>query len=169
MSTITDSPMEPLRAEHRELLPSIESLGAVAQSALDADPSVLATEVESALEFLREHLLIHALAEEDVLYPAVERVMGAPGATATMTREHQEVARLIEELAAEHELIRPELTRADRLRLVWKLHALHTLVGLHFAKEEEIYLPLLDAAFSVQEGHALIEEMEAAAGRHRAA
>ena len=40
----------------------------------------------------------HAKAEDAVLYPEVERVTGAPGATATMRREHVEVERLTAEL-----------------------------------------------------------------------
>lgn len=37
--------------------------------------------------------------EEDALYPVVARLMGAPAATATMTRDHVEVERLSAEEA----------------------------------------------------------------------
>jgi ADP-ribosylglycohydrolase len=43
---------------------------------------------------------------------------------------------------------------------------LYALVRVHFAKEEEVYLPLLDARLNADEAHAMFEAMEAAAARH---
>lgn len=160
--------MEPLRAEHRELLPNIQSIERVARDVLHADPEVMRSEVESVLEFLKEHLLIHAMAEDDVLYPAVERAMGAPDATATMRRDHREVAALIDELASSAPTLGGELTDEQRTRIAALLFGLRAIVALHFAKEEEIYVPLLDRTLTVDEGRALLEEMEQAAERHRA-
>jgi hypothetical protein len=37
------------------------------------------------------------------------------------------------------------------------------LVKVHFAKEEEVYLPLLDSKLTAKEAHAMFEAMEAAA------
>jgi len=37
--------------------------------------------------------LPHARAEDEVLYPVVEEILGATGATATMSRDHVEIAR----------------------------------------------------------------------------
>ena len=167
--TMTHASMEPLRAEHRELLPSIEAIAAVAADAWAADPSALLPELNSTLEFLQEHLLIHAQAEDDVLYPAVERAMHAPGATDTMRRDHVEVAHLIGELADLRRQVDGGLTAELRQHLVRTLYALHGIVTLHFAKEEEIYVPLLEGALSPAEAETMLEEMERAADRHRAA
>jgi hypothetical protein len=38
------------------------------------------------------------------------------------------------------------------------------VVALHFEKEEEIYLPILDASFRPEEADELFRRMEAAAG-----
>ncbi len=43
------------------------------------------------------------------------------------------------------------------------LYGLYTLVKLHFAKEEEIYLPLLDAHLTPDEARSMFEKMEEAA------
>ena len=48
--------------------------------------------------FSAHHLIPHAQAEDQALYPVVARVMGVPEATATMRRDHVEVGRLTEEL-----------------------------------------------------------------------
>ncbi len=43
------------------------------------------------------------------------------------------------------------------------LYGLHTLVKVHFAKQEEIYLPLLEARLTAPEATELFGQMEAAA------
>ena len=43
------------------------------------------------------------------------------------------------------------------------LYGLYTLVKVHFAKEEEIYLPLLDARLTAAEAREMFLAMEAAA------
>jgi hemerythrin-like domain-containing protein len=77
---------EPLRAEHAELLPRLESLRDAALALEDHDNEPLPT-VDTALAFLCDSLIPHAQAEDAVLYPVVEQVMKAPGATATMSRD----------------------------------------------------------------------------------
>ena len=79
MTTLT----QPLRDEHKELLPHIESLknaglavhGTLNQTSIDL--------IDEALAFLTTHLLPHAHAEEVALYPVVQKVMGSPYGTAT--------------------------------------------------------------------------------------
>lgn len=94
--------------------------------------------------------------------------MKAPGATATMAREHVEVKNLTEELAALLGAIPPsgpsgaQITDARRL-----LFGLYALVGSHFAKEEEFFVPALEAALSQAEADKLYNDMEEAAGRLR--
>jgi hypothetical protein len=44
------------------------------------------------------------------------------------------------------------------------LYGLYALVAVHFAKEEEVYLPLLDARLTTEEVAALFRDMETAAG-----
>jgi hemerythrin-like domain-containing protein len=68
-----------------------------------------------------------------------------------------EVGRLTEELSA----LRNAPDNANDLRRV--LYGLYTLVKVHFAKEEEVYLPLLDARLSEQEAQAMFARMEDAA------
>ena len=42
------------------------------------------------------------------------------------------------------------------------LYGLYAVVKLHFAKEEEVYLPLLDRELTADEAQALFERMESA-------
>ena len=156
---------QPLRDEHKELFPHVESLrlAADAVSGLALTPEALGL-IEEAHTFLTHHLIPHAEAEDKALYPVVQKVMGAPKATATMSRDHVEVGTLTRELTE----LRQQLTltkfsaeMANSLHRV--LYGLYTLVKVHFAKEEEIYLPLLDASLTPDEGAAMFRTMEAAA------
>ena len=72
---------QPLRAEHKELLPHIEALRVVADSLGDVPLEAVRHGVEDAYASLAQHLIPHAEAEERALYPVVEKLMGASGAT----------------------------------------------------------------------------------------
>lgn len=160
--------MAPLRAEHSDLLPHIEKLRAAAEAVGTAPPERAVALVDDCVLFLTRHLIPHAKAEEAALYPVVQKVMGAPQATATMSRDHEEVGRLAADL---HDLS-AKLTAGDAdgglvadLRRV--LYGLYTLIKVHFAKEEEIYLPLLEERLRPDEAEAMFEAMhKAATGPH---
>jgi iron-sulfur cluster repair protein YtfE (RIC family) len=160
MDTLT----QPLRNEHEELRPHIERLRQAAEAVGNAPPAVLRDLLDEVYDFLVHHLIPHAQAEDAALYPVVARLMGATEATATMRRDHVEVGRLVDELQAlrgqfaerahDHE-------EAEALRRV--LYGLYAVVKLHFAKEEEVYLPLLEARLTSDEAHTMFEHMEQAA------
>ena len=159
---------EPLREEHRELLPHIEALRISADSIGEASPDALRQEVDGAYEFLVEHLIPHATAEDAALYPVVAEVMGAPEATATMVRDHVAVGQLTKELGGlRSELYgEPDVAQLKALRRI--LYGLYTLVATHFAKEEEVYLPLLDERLSTEQAEGMFQRLEAAAADARA-
>lgn len=155
---------QPLRDEHRELLPELEVLREAATGIESADAQAL---LGRSLDFLQGHLIPHAQAEEAALYPVVERLMGAPAVTATMSRDHVEVGRLTEELGSLQE--RWTATAEDRVEARRLLYGLHALLRVHFAKEEEIYLPLLDEKLPDKDAQAMFAAMEQAAGAAKAA
>jgi hypothetical protein len=162
-TTIRTRPTEPLRSEHLELLPHIAELGDLGDLVGTIPDDQLLARLSDAHEFLAGHLAPHAAAEEAVLYPAVEAAMRAPGATATMSRDHVDVRRRIDELARElHDRGPVDATRAERLHRL--LYGLHAVVTLHFEKEEEIYLEILDAALAPDEAEELFRRLEEAAG-----
>lgn len=157
---------QPLRDEHRELLPLLERVRIAADRIGSGSTSMEA--VDSAYEFLSEHLVPHALAEEAALYPVVARVMGSPDATKTMEVDHAEVRRLTEELHGIRTQISDGVPSGEQARDLQRvLYGLYTLVGVHFAKEESVYLPLLDSHLSAEEARSMFEDMEAAVNRAR--
>lgn len=163
-------PTQPLRDEHLELLPRIHALADVASMVGDAPDADVRAAIDAARAFLAFELVPHALAEEAALYPAVETAMSAPGATDTMRREHLEIRRLLDDLETVRDALAwgPSSPSTDReLRRV--LYGLLALVHGHFAKEEELYLEILDARLDDAAATELFERLETAARQAKVA
>jgi iron-sulfur cluster repair protein YtfE (RIC family) len=161
MNTLT----QPLRDEHKELLPHIENILKVAECLPEAPVEQIRRGVKEVYDFLAYHLIPHAQAEDAALYPAVQRAIGSPEATRTMSRDHVEVGRYVDELADLQKEIAPRNYKA----LQRVLYGVYALVKVHFAKEEEVYLPILETKLSSESAEEMFETMEQAAGRAKLA
>lgn len=159
MKTLT----QPLRDEHKELFPHVDRIRQAAESIGDAPLTEVRRGVEEVYDFLANHLKPHAEAEDAALYPVVQQVLGSPEATKTMSRDHVEVGRYIEELAALKDSMAEPLTPAQIKSLRRVLFGVYALVKVHFAKEEEVYLPILDRRLTPEAAQEMFERMEAAA------
>ena len=160
MNTLT----QPLRDEHKELFPSVDRIREVAELVGDAPIVEIRRGVEEVIDFLANHLKPHAEAEDAALYPVVQTVMGSPDATKTMSRDHVEVGRYIDELATlKAGLADKPLTPIQATDLRRVLFGVYALVKVHFAKEEEVYLPILDQRLTPESAQEMFERMEAAA------
>ncbi|WP_431963788.1 hemerythrin domain-containing protein [Actinacidiphila sp. bgisy160] len=114
--------------------------------------------------FLSRQLIPHAVAEDKVLYKKVDSLIGGNGstrATDTMRRDHIEVETLTDKLGELDENLRqgtPSPAQERQLRRV--LYSLNGIVSLHFAKEDEVYLPLLDQKLTAAQAQQMFEQME---------
>src|SRR5574341_1383518 len=131
MNTLT----QPLRDEHKELLPHIENILKVAESLPDAPVEQIRQGVKQVYDFLAYHLIPHAQAEDAALYPAVQKAMGSPDATRTMSRDHVEVGRYVDELADLN--LAGDISARTVKALQRVLYGVYALVKVHFGKEEE--------------------------------
>jgi hemerythrin-like domain-containing protein len=157
---------EPLRHEHAELLPHLAELDTVA-AGLDDWQAGTAQRLDGIVEFLRSHLVPHAQSEEAALYPAVERAMGAPGATDTMKADHVEIVDRIDRLADTVAAVGAgpaTVEQTEQLRA--QLYGLSAILHLHFTKEEEVLLPVLDTHLNADEAQKMFADMVAAAHPH---
>src|SRR5690348_15314434 len=87
-----------LRDEHKRQVARIEHIRTVADSIGMTPVASLREAIGHTYLFLLHQVLPHAQAEEQVLYPAVGRLLGVLEATETMSRDHLEVLHLTEEL-----------------------------------------------------------------------
>ena len=150
MSTHHGIDTDAIRLLHGEILaPRLERIRRVADCVGTAPAVEVREGVWEACAFLAHDLVPHAEWEDGVLYPAVERALGAPRAAAAMTREHEDIRDLADELENLKDDLRGELAEDQACSLRRILYGLYALVKLHFAKEEEIYLTILEEESSV--------------------
>lgn len=144
------SSTDAFREEHAELLEQIERLRHLAARLPGMEPAEREAELQPILSFLRGSLVPHAEAEERLLYPAVAALLGNPEATAPMVSDHRAIVSRIEALAA------AEPSDVDQLQEL--LYGLYALLIVHFHKEEDDYLPLLEKR-PPQEVEAIFQQM----------
>ena len=160
MNTLT----QPLRDEHKELFPHVDRIRQVAELIGDAPIAEIRRGVDDVYDFLANHLKPHAEAEDAALYPVVQKVLGSPDATKTMSRDHVEVGYYIEELASlRNDLTGEALSTVQIKSLQRVLYGVYGLIKVHFAKEEEVYLPILDQHLTPESAQEMFEAMEVAA------
>jgi len=128
---------EPLRTEHRELMVLVEQIRAAARELPDLSPTERDVLVGRITTFVENTLAPHARTEEEVLYRVIGDILGQPRATEPMIHDHQ----LIRETA--HLLAH---TDTNDVRITQELmYRLYGLIVAHFRKEDDLYLPILDA------------------------
>ncbi|HEX8805174.1 MAG TPA: hemerythrin domain-containing protein [Acidimicrobiales bacterium] len=158
--TTSQLPTEPLRAEHRDLLPHVGAIDTAADELREWSGDEAVHVLGDIVGFLQGHLVPHATAEEEVLYPAVEDAMAARGATATMQADHAEIVaridRLTETARAVEQRWPDEALATD---LAHQLIGLSAILQLHLRKEEDVLLPVLDAQLTPDQARELFSRM----------
>jgi len=129
---------EPFRREHQELRSHVEHLRQAARELPDLDAIERTALVHRVLDFLRGTLVPHARAEEEVLYPEWANLVGFRDAAVPMVHDHEAILSRIDRL--EHAGVE-DLDTLQEL-----LYGLYALISVHFAKEEDIQLPVFDEA-----------------------
>jgi iron-sulfur cluster repair protein YtfE (RIC family) len=157
------APTDLLRQEHRQIRSRLASIRALADRVDDMPVAHVERELEQSLAFLERGLLPHALGEDAVIYPVVGRVLGDLRSTATMSRDHLEIVRLVDQLAHLARRCTEPATRRVRRDLRRTLYAIDAVVSLHVDKEEELYLPLLEAELGSEAVEQLIAQLARAA------
>jgi heavy metal translocating P-type ATPase len=133
------------RAEHRTLLPEVRRIREVADRLDSMDSATIRSELVRLHDFLSNELLPHEIAEDATAYPVVARIIGGTDPTATMSRAHLEIGhriRMLGSLLADIPAEGPNAEDLGDFRRI--LYGLDAILRLHFAQEEETYLPLLD-------------------------
>lgn len=150
---------------HHELRSELERLRSWADEIGSAPLATVQRRLDAANELLMTRLLPHALAENEILYPAVRRFVGAQ-AIEMLQRDHGAMLKLTTELsalrrAAGADEVGPRFAvEARRI-----LYCLYMLADLHFEKEDEIALPVLDARCTLAETADIGAALERAAAR----
>jgi hemerythrin-like domain-containing protein len=152
-------PTHALREHHDLLMRRIQEFEQFVDRLPTLEPAGLKSAVQFQIEFLVSEIKSHARSEERYLYPEVDFLTSPNGMknTATMRIDHEYIAAYIDRLAEMAPAIALQ-TIPQFQRTAWELLA---ILKLHFDKEEQVYLPLLDNFYTEEEVQGrIVEKME---------
>ncbi len=131
-----------LRSEHRELIPRVDQFRDLA----DGIGDIPAEDLGRRLDQIRHSLvkiLAHERVDEQQVYRTIAATLGGDDPLAALSRTHQEIfhlARVFERLVANIPAEGPDAE--DLVDLRRTLYALHTVLRLNIAQEDQLYLSL---------------------------
>lgn len=138
-----------LRAHHAALLAIVDGVRSAADTLGELEGQAVASRLKNVQEDLHTTMLPHEREDERTLYPEIARGLRGDDPLAAMSRTHQEIFhlalsfdRLVEEVDGDAGAIDPE----DLVDIRRVLYALHTVLRLNIAQEEELYVSLTDEA-----------------------
>ncbi|WP_345639174.1 heavy metal translocating P-type ATPase [Rugosimonospora acidiphila] len=148
LPTSTDELIDQFTVEHERLRDALIRLRSTADLvAMEHDGSVCVDALRDAHHRLRRQILSHDEAEERRLYPMLTDPAGGPEATATMTRAHTEIRRLVDRVDGHLCLTSDSRLDAEQVPdLLATLYGLDAILRLHFAEEEENLFSLTSAS-----------------------
>lgn len=142
-----EQPTKEFRSHHADVLEHLGHVDAMAARLTKETGDEQRQTMRRIVGFFKEHIGPHALDEERVLYPAVQRRAGEGNRlTEVPIYEHRIVERWIADLDTEAAKDAPDAAAFSQ-------KAVH-LVGLlraHFEVEEQVLLPILDATMTPAE------------------
>jgi soluble P-type ATPase len=135
------------QAEHEVIRADTDQLRGVADCLGTIEPVEALEQVQHVYSLLTEEVSPHETAEQHVLYPAIDRILGGNNPTGPMTRAHVEIAHQIRRLGQILADIGPNgPDNEDITELRGLLYGLYAILTLHTAQEEESYLSLSDSS-----------------------
>lgn len=135
------------QAEHVAMRAVQGRIRAAADRLGRVDAAEAAEEVREVYKLLVEEVGPHEAAEQEELYPALDRLLGGSDPTGTMSRAHVEIAHQIRRLGQLLDEIGPDGPDVEEMAELRRLlYGLHAILGLHTAQEEESFLSLADDA-----------------------
>jgi uncharacterized protein (DUF2249 family)/hemerythrin-like domain-containing protein len=171
-ATTTHDLSAAIRAHHRALADRLDNYTAEVEAGVaELDAARIAELLDGLTGFLSGDLLPHAAGEEKTLYPALDPIISEHGSpTATMLVDHEYIGNYARQITETARALRSagQKTQTDLARtLARQLIQLQGLFDVHLAKEERIYLPLIEQAISTGDQQALLaalhEEAESVA------
>jgi len=167
-----DRVIGPFRTTRDRLRAGVRVLQAAA-GALSAEPTVALAALNGAVAYLRDEFLPQSQAEEFVLFPAVDGVLGGAGATNVMRVQHAGLAAMASDF--EHVVLaatRDGGVAAYEKYLLPLTHGLYAAIRSHLEAEDAAYLALLDDHLSESQVDVVVKNMgrvsEARASGNRA-
>jgi hemerythrin superfamily protein len=131
--------------EHQVIRADIDQIRQAADALDTMDPAPAMAAVRAVHQLLVRQVAPHEEAEEQVLYPALDRALGGDNPTGPMSRAHVEIVHQIRRLGQLLDDIASEgPDPVDLVELRRRLYELHAILRLHSSQEDESFLSLAD-------------------------
>jgi iron-sulfur cluster repair protein YtfE (RIC family) len=147
------------RMEHAGLHREAAQLARVGSGVSAWSASATPDTLRRVRAFLHDQLLGHLRAEETVVYPAMDELLGVEQFTISMRADHDAIRQRADALTAVIDDVGqgpPSTAQAEALRE--HLYGLWAIVDLHLDKEEQILFDLLDTRFTQADIEALHQQ-----------
>jgi len=145
---------------HERLLHQVNQLPGIADMLLSPNTTEVRPTIVAASAFLTETLLPHVDAAERTLYPELERLFQNRHSMGPMRREHEEIRRLVGDLARlTGALEEGPIAIGKALALRRVLFHLYALLRIHLA-EEEAYLHIVEHGVTADVADVLAAAMD---------
>ncbi len=159
-------PTDPMRDHHKALEEQLHGFFNFIET-LDKFGAEEKEKLKEFAAFLKNDILPHAEGEEKHLYKKVGELMGNPLFTKTMEIDHQHITRFISDLETETNNIFKEAADVTIKKLKQTAGKLQGIMELHFQKENDVYLPILDEKLSAEQVYLeVIKPMHGHGGGH---
>ena len=154
--------------QHREFVPIIAAIETLEEHVGGTRIAPVKVSTASLHETLAHGLIPHAIGEGRTVFPVLRKITGSSKAATEMNRQHQQIARLTDELESVREdLVRSGLGASEGRRLSEVLVDLRDTVREHFEAEEEACFEVLRAELSREDARSVFEAMDQAAAEVR--
>jgi heavy metal translocating P-type ATPase len=127
--------------EHRVIQADLDRIRQAADALGRESPEEAMAEVRQVHALLASQVVPHEQAEEELLYPAIDRALGGNHPTGPMSRAHVEIAHQTRRLGQLLDDMDPDgPDEEDLVELRRLLYGLYAVLRLHTTQEEESYL-----------------------------
>lgn len=159
----SDATVEQLIAgEHAIMREHLDHMRSIADDVQHEIPLALHDRLDAVLSFLHNDLVSHIQTEEEVVYPAYERIADADWSSQAMRLDHEAITAMVGQLDRAIAGTRRAERRDEVQRLLFVLEA---VIRLHLDKQERLGAPLLGQLNSAT-GESLRRRLAASAVHH---
>ncbi len=166
---MADVSIEPVRELRRPVQEGLRQLVRAAEAVLAGDEEALAR-LDEVMAYLEHDLFPHLVAEEWVIFTAVDGAFGQVGTAHIMAAFHDQLRAMALDL---QKVVRAARQAGEvgpyRRYLLPLLYGLYGAARAHFGAEDDSYLPFLESKLSEPQVEAMVENLERVAEEARQA
>jgi hemerythrin-like domain-containing protein len=167
---VSETSFEPVRELRRPVQDGLRTLLRAAEAVLGDDPSEAREALDSAMRYLERDLFPHLVAEEWVLFTAIDGAFGQVGTAHIMAAFHDQLRAMAVDLKRVADAASAAESHTPfRRYLLPLLYSLYGAARAHFAAEDDSYLTFLESKLSQPQVDVIVENLERVAEEARTA